>query len=225
MSSVMSSQELPYRIRRSDRARRVRVSVDAGGGVEVVLPRRSPASAAPDAIEELRPWIERRLRLASAVREQIAARGATLPYLDEQLDVKPEPGRTRAHRTGDTLLVPGDPEQAAAAIERWYRRAAAREIAPRLEHATVTLGSSYSKLSIRGQRTRWGSCSTSGAMSFNWRLLLAPEAVLDYVVWHEACHLRVMDHSPRFWALVRQHCPDYDVQRRWLRAHGATLVL
>jgi predicted metal-dependent hydrolase len=190
-----------------------------------VLPRRSPASAAPDAIEELRPWIERRLRLASAAREQIAARGATLPYLDGQLHVQPEPGRTRAHRKGDTLLVPGDPDDAAAAIERWYRRAAAREIAPLLEHATMKLGTSYSKLSIRGQRTRWGSCSTSGAMSFNWRLLLAPEAVLDYVVWHEACHLRVMDHSPRFWALVRQHCPDYDVQRRWLRAHGATLVL
>jgi predicted metal-dependent hydrolase len=217
--------DLDYRIRRSDRARRVRVSVDATGTVEVVLPRRSPASAAPAAIAELRPWIDRRLRAASAVREQIAARGAALPYLGAELRLQPEPGRTRAHRKGDALLVPGEPDQAAAAIERWYRRAAAREITPRLELATMRLGTSYTTLSIRGQRTRWGSCSTSGAMSFNWRLLLAPEAVLEYVVWHEACHLKVMDHSPRFWALVRQHCPDYDVQRRWLRAHGATLVL
>jgi predicted metal-dependent hydrolase len=62
-------------------------------------------------------------------------------------------------------------------------------------------------------------------MSFNWRLLLAPEPVLDYVVWHEACHLRVMDHSPRFWALVRRHCPGYEEQRRWLTRQGATLVL
>ena len=62
-------------------------------------------------------------------------------------------------------------------------------------------------------------------MSFNWRLLLAPEAVLDYVVWHEACHLRVMDHSASFWALVGRHCPDYEQQRRWLRKNGATLVL
>ena len=62
-------------------------------------------------------------------------------------------------------------------------------------------------------------------MSFNWRLLLAPAPVLDYVVWHEACHLRVMDHSPRFWALVGPHCPGYEEQRRWLRLHGATLVL
>jgi predicted metal-dependent hydrolase len=62
-------------------------------------------------------------------------------------------------------------------------------------------------------------------LSFNWRLLLAPEPVLDYVVWHEACHLRVMDHSPRFWALVARVMPGYERPRRWLRRHGATLVL
>jgi len=219
------TEELAYRIRRSDRARRVRVSVDAQGAVEVVLPRRSPASAAPAAIEELRPWIERRLGVARALRATLAARGATLPYLGRQLTLVPQAGRTRAHRRQDALLVPADAGQAQQAIERWYRRAAAQEIAPRLDAATAALGASYATLSIRNQRTRWGSCSTTGAMSFNWRLLLAPAAVLDYVVWHEACHLRVMDHSPRFWALVRANCPDYEAQRRWLRRHGATLVL
>jgi hypothetical protein len=217
--------DLPYRIRRSDRASRVRVSVDAQGGVEVVLPRRSPASAAPAAVAELRPWIERRLRETGAVRAALAARGSTLPYLGRPLQLRPEPGRTRVHRTGDALLVPADGERARAAIERWYRRAAAREIAPRLDAATQALGVTYTALSIRGQRTRWGSCSSRGAMSFNWRLLLAPEPVLDYVVWHEACHLRVMDHSSAFWALVRRHCPGYEEHRRWLRLQGSTLVL
>jgi predicted metal-dependent hydrolase len=219
------ADDLPYRIRRSDRASRVRVSVDASGDVEVVLPRRSPASAAPAAIDELRPWIERRLREASAVRAAIAARGATLPYLGTHLALTPEKGRTRVHRAGERLLVPADDERAPAAIERWYRRAAAREIAPRLDAAARALGATYTTLSIRGQRTRWGSCSARGAMSFNWRLLLAPEPVLDYVVWHEACHLRVMDHSPSFWALVRRHCPDFEEHRRWLRLQGSTLVL
>jgi predicted metal-dependent hydrolase len=219
------TEDLPYRIRRSDRARRVRVSVDAQGAVEVVLPRRSPASAAPAAIEELRPWIERRLHAASTLRATLAARGATLPYLGEQLTLTPQPGRTRAHRKQDALLVPAEADAAQQAIERWYRRSAAREIAPRLDAAAAALGTGYTTLSIRGQRTRWGSCSSTGAMSFNWRLLLAPAPVLDYVVWHEACHLQVMDHSPRFWALVRVHCPDYEEQRRWLRRHGATLVL
>lgn len=221
----MSTDDLPYRIRRSDRASRVRVSVDPRGEVEVVLPRRSPVSAAPAAVAELRPWIERRLREASAVSAALAARGSTLPYLGTPLELRPEPTRTRVHRTGDVLLVPGDAEHAPAAIERWYRRTAAKEIAPRLDAAAQALGTSYTKLSIRGQRTRWGSCSSRGAMSFNWRLLLAPEPVLDYVVWHEACHLRVMDHSQSFWALVRRHCPDYEEHRRWLRLQGSTLVL
>jgi predicted metal-dependent hydrolase len=222
---MTATDDLPYRIRRSDRASRVRVSVDALGDVEVVLPRRSPASAASAAVAELRPWIERRLRETGAVRATLAARGSTLPYLGSPLELCPERGRTRAHRSGDALLVPADGERAAAAIERWYRRAAAREIAPRLDAAAQALGTTYATLAIRGQRTRWGSCSARGVMSFNWRLLLAPEPVLDYVVWHEACHLRVMDHSPRFWALVRRHCPDFEEHRRWLRLQGSTLVL
>jgi predicted metal-dependent hydrolase len=219
----MMNNELPYRIRRSDRASHVRVSVDSAGDVEVVLPRRSPASAAPAAVAELRPWIERRLRETSAVRAAIAARGATLPYLGTPLAVTPQPGRTRVHRRGDVLLVPaGDPT---AALERWYRRVARSEIGPRLDAAVARAGTSYTRLTIRGQRTRWASCSATGAMSFNWRLLLAPEEVLDYVVEHEVCHLEVMDHSPRFWRLLESRVPDWREHARWLRRYGSTLVL
>ena len=161
----------------------------------------------------------------AAARASVAARGETVPYLGTVLRTVPQPGRMRVHRRGSELLVPGDGEERGAALERWYRRAAAAEIAPRLDRACDAMGASYSKLTIRGQRTRWASCSRSGAMSFNWRLLLASEAVLDYVVWHEVCHLEVMDHSPRFWALLGRHCPDYRDHARWLRKHGATLVL
>ena len=99
------------------------------------------------------------------------------------------------------------------------------EIGPRLDRACAAAGVSYERLVIRCQKTRWASCSRSGTMSFNWRLLLAPEPVLDYVVWHEVCHLSVMDHSPRFWALVRSGCPDYRSHVAWLRRYGGTLVL
>jgi predicted metal-dependent hydrolase len=215
--------DIRYTIRRSDRARRVRVAVDPEKGVEVVLPRRAPERAAQAAVVELRPWIERRLREVEAAREQIAARAGTVPYLGAPLTLVPQAGRTRVHRRGDELLVPdGDPREA---LERWYRRMAREEIAPRLDQAVAELGTRYTKLTIRNQKTRWGSCSTTGAMSFNWRLLLGPEEVLDYVVWHEACHLKVMDHSPRFWALVAYHMPAYPHARRWLRRHGGTLVL
>ena len=214
---------IEYTVRRSQRARRVRVAVDAERGVEVVLPQRAPKRAAAEAVRELRPWIERRLEEAEAARAVVAARRGTVPYLGGALTLHPQPGRTRVHRRGDDLFVPtGDPR---AALERWYRRMAGKEIAPRLDHAVAALGTRYTKLTIRNQRTRWGSCSSTGAMSFNWRLLLAPEDVLDYVVWHEACHLVVLDHSPRFWALLEEHLPDHGEPKRWLRRHGQTLVL
>jgi predicted metal-dependent hydrolase len=80
-------------------------------------------------------------------------------------------------------------------------------------------------LTIRGQRSRWASCSPKGAMSFNWRLMLAPSEVVDYVVWHEICHLEVADHSPAFWQLVERRCPRWREYAAWLRDHGATLAL
>jgi predicted metal-dependent hydrolase len=220
----IGEEQIPYGVRRSDRARRVRVTVDPARGVEVVLPRRAPAREAAAAIRELRPWIERRVAEFERARAAVEARGDSVPYLGRSLQLVVEPGRSRAHRRGDELLVPSGAAQLLA-LERFYRRSAYSEIAPRLDHACATLGTSYSKLTIRSQRTRWASCSRSGTMSFNWRLLLAPEQVLDYVVWHEVCHLQVLDHSPRFWRLVARHFPDYREQVRWLRRNGATLVL
>jgi predicted metal-dependent hydrolase len=128
------------------------------------------------------------------------------------------------HRRGSELLVPAGPDRVPA-LERFYRRAAQTEIRSRLDEACARAGVGYARLTIRGQRSRWASCSPTGTMSFNWRLLLAPEPVVDYVVWHEVCHLEVMDHSPRFWKLVARHCPDYRQHVRWLRQHGASLVL
>jgi predicted metal-dependent hydrolase len=216
--------DIDYTIRRSERARRVRVTVDPARGVEVVLPKRAPEREAAVAIRDLRPWIDRRVAELDLARVAVAARGDSVPYLDGVLRLVAQPGRTRAHRRGDELLVPVGAEQRPA-IERFYRRAARAEVVTRLDHACARAGTSYSSLTIRGQRTRWASCSPSGAISFNWRLLLAPERVLDYVVWHEVCHLEVLDHSPRFWALVESRCPDYREQVRWLRRNGATLVL
>jgi predicted metal-dependent hydrolase len=212
--------DLDYSIRRSERARRVRVVVEPTGAIEVVLPRRAPQREAAAAVAELRPWIERRLAEAEGVRAALRDRGDGLPYLGETLRARREPGRTRAHLRGDTLLF-GDRTQ----IERWYRRKAREEVVPLLDDAVDALGVDYASVRIANQRTRWGSCSTTGAMSFNWRLLLAPPEILEYVVWHEACHLVHMDHSRRFWSLLERHLPDYRTSRRWLKTNGATLVL
>jgi predicted metal-dependent hydrolase len=104
-------------------------------------------------------------------------------------------------------------------------RAGAREIVSALaEEEAEKIGVTYERIRIGGQRTLWGSCSPRGTLSFNWRLVLAPLEVLDYVVVHELCHLRVPNHSRRFWALVERHRPRWRDQRDWLRANGAELL-
>jgi hypothetical protein len=212
-----------YTLRRSSRARRVRVSVESDGAVLVTVPRRAPARAADEAVRELAPWIERRRRALARAAAEIDRTPGTIPYLGRELVLVPQPGRTRVHRRGDALLVPAT--RCEDALERWYRRAARAEIAPRLDAAVARAGTAYNGLTIRSQRTRWASCSSNGAMSFNWRLLLAPEAVLEYVIEHEVCHLEVMDHSPRFWQLLESRVPDWREHAGWLRRYGSTLVL
>ena len=229
MSSV------PYRIRRSDRARHARILVGADG-IEVVVPRRFPLREVDPFVEEKRHWIERTLeRLRASELEQPPARlrdGGEVPYHGDRLalSVRVEPWRTRPHvaRRGDTLHAavarPG-PAALRDALERWYRRRAREEVVPRLDAAVARAGTSYASLQIRGQRTRWASCSSSGAMSFNWRLLLAPGDILDYVVEHEVAHLEVHDHSPRFWDLLTARAPGWREHERWLRRHGHALRL
>ncbi len=220
----MAHEDPDFTIRRSARARSVRVRVEPDGAVLVTLPRRAREREARAAVRELRPWIDRRLAEVERARAAIERSPGTVPYLGIALALRPEPGRTRVHRRGATLAVPPGAAQRPA-LERWYRRAARAEVLPRLDAAAAALGTDYARVTIRDQRTRWGSCSQERSLAFNWRLLLGPPDILDYVVWHEACHLVVFDHSPRFWDLLGAHVPGYEEPRRWLRRNGAALHL
>jgi predicted metal-dependent hydrolase len=225
---------IDYPIRRSDRARRARINVSADG-VEVVVPRRMALRQVVPFVEEKRPWIERTLRRIREAEEAAAVRladGGSVPYLGRSLElrVRVEPGRVRSHVAlrGEALHVAvgeAGADAVRAALEGWYRRRARVEVEPRLDAACARAGTSYTRLSIRAQRTRWASCSSTGAMSFNWRLLLAPPEILDYVVEHEVAHLEVLDHSPRFWRLLGSRSPAYREHERWLRRNGPALRL
>lgn len=213
-----------YTVRRSPRARHVRLRMERDGQLVVVLPEGAAEGEAARAVRELGPWVARRREALAAAARELAVEPGTVPFLDERLAVVAEPGRRRVHRRGDELLVPAGPD-CGPAVERWYRRQARAEAVDRLREACAALGVSHGPVSIRDQRSRWGSCASSGAISLNWRLMLAPSGVFGYVAWHEACHLVVADHSPRFWNLLESHLPGYREPRQWLSSYGTALSL
>lgn len=110
-------------------------------------------------------------------------------------------------------------------LDKRYRNAARAQFAKRVAFYHPFTGGQYNTITVRDQKTRWGSCSSRGTLSFNYRLIFAPPAVLDYVVVHELCHLTHMNHSKDFWGLVASVMPDYAVHRKWLREHGQELTL
>lgn len=156
--------------------------------------------------------------------------GTMLPFAGGRLRLILDASHHGKHRTAITeegelrLFVDSQaPESLRNALEAWYRRQGRRVFAERVAYWNAQFGFSYGRIAIRDQKSRWGSCSRQGNLNFNWRLLLAPLAVLDYIVIHELAHLKEGNHSPRFWALVAEKCPNYREQRDWLRQHGPEL--
>lgn len=223
-----------YELRRSERAKNLRITVSERG-VVVTLPRRAAEREAHAFVGERRDWILRTLAKLEAHEDAVAARGLgdgdVVPFLGDELTLRLLHGDSErvgwARAAGELRVHSLDHsrESVAALLERWYRRRAREECVRRLDEVVARNGTSYARVAIRDQRTRWGSCSSSGTVSFNWRLLLAPEPVFDYVIEHEAAHIEVRDHSPRFWALVESRVPDWRESRDWLRRHGGTLRL
>lgn len=208
-------------VRRSARARRVRLVAKAGSGVELVLPARGGEEAARELARTHRAWIaEQDARLGRRVlgldRPGVVWRhGTAVPLAVRHAD------RARILGTDDRVVIAA-PSMADAGrlVERWYR-----------EHARAVTGALIAdlpephpaSLRIADGRSRWGSCSRTGTVSISWRLLLAPLPVLDYVVVHELCHLRHLDHGPRFWTAVEALRPDWRTAHDWLREHGTEL--
>lgn len=229
-----------YRVRRSTRARRARLTVARDGEVVVVLPSRAPAALAAALVGEHRDWIARQVARTAAERARIGARppltaGRTLVVHGIPHRVRHEPvaGRGGVSRTlgsdeegivGEIVVRSATPEDLPRHLERWLRAEARRTIERRVAERAPEVGVRPGPVSIRAQSSRWGSAAANGALSFNWRLLLAPPYVLDAVVVHELGHLVVRGHSARFWSLVRGHAPRTDEARAWLRAHHAELL-
>jgi predicted metal-dependent hydrolase len=121
------------------------------------------------------------------------------------------------------ICVSGGEQHGPRRLADWLRTQAKTDLTQRAHYHAANLGCQPKRISVRDQSTRWGSCSTTGTISFSWRLIFAPNYVLDYVAAHEAAHLREMNHGPRFWRLVKNTMPDMQKARAWLKQNGAEL--
>ena len=233
--SVGRDRTVSVTIRRSARAQRLILRLDQTGTVTLVLPLGVRDAEAQSFLKAHTGWLESRL---AKVPERLAfAADAAIPYRGVEHRIRHRPTGNPAQRRGvvwreqpqeglaegPELHIAGPAEHLPRRLTDWLKAEARRDLATRSRHYAAQLGQQVGRVTVRDTRSRWGSCSSKGDLSFCWRLILAPDFVIDYVVAHEAAHLVEMNHSIRFWRLVDQLGVDRQRAQRWLKANGPRL--
>jgi predicted metal-dependent hydrolase len=217
----------PFAVRVSRRARRLTVRVHVGGWVEVVVPVGVHAHTVRDFVQRFTPWIERKVAAMQcfAAPAESVPRGVEFAVTGERFAVEWQrgPRRRTLQRAEHIVLQAPDERSARLQLRGWLRRAAYDRLAPRLIELANTLNCAVSRVSIRCQRTRWGSCSTRGTVSLNCSLVFLDWEVVRYLFVHELAHTKHMNHSANFWRLVEKIEPDYRRLDRELLAGWRTV--
>jgi predicted metal-dependent hydrolase len=221
---VLGSRRVPLLMVRNPRARRYVLRMRPDGTPRVTIPRGGSAAAAREFVERNRPWLERQWQRMQSRSQPPATLqiGSTVLFRGEFVSIQSDrPGFIQFG--GETLPVAVPVVDLRPAIEKHLRQLAAHELPARLIELAGPHGLAVKRVTVRGQRTRWGSCSRRGTVSLNWRLIQTPGHVRDYIILHELAHLRQMNHSSRFWQEVERLCPDYPAAERWLKDHRELL--
>jgi hypothetical protein len=222
---------MPLRIdyRRRPNARRYILRVnERGDGGCVTVPRSGSLAEARRFAQRNAAWLEQRLRQhrerASRIEDKILFRGELLPLAEIFAKCSGDAIPTSLQAEPTSAVIEAHPLAIMRArVQTLLRRCAERELPPRTHELAATHGLTVRRVSVRNQRSRWGSCSVKGVVSLNWRLVQAPEFVRDYIIVHELMHLREMNHSARFWKHVHAAFPRTDEAERWLKTHGNLL--
>lgn len=223
MSEFILPGDPPVRVllRRTASARRYSLRVSRlDGRVTLTMPPRASEARALDFIREKDGWI--RNRLSERDEDVQVALGTTLRVHGKDMMVVAGP-RSRIARDSGRIEVRAGARPTGETVAGLLKSMARREITAASDHFAARLGRPYARITLRDTRSRWGSCSTEGALMYSWRLILAPPDVLTYVCAHEVAHLAEMNHGPRFWATVEDLWPDYRAHRGWLRKNGEHL--
>ncbi len=228
---------MQYQLIKSKR-KTIAISFDRGGNLVVKAPYFVRKYEIEAFLLEKSEWIEEtRIRLKNAKEQENEIRlklesGDVLFFLGEKrilTVIREERKRAKVKSVMDRLLlwVPyeADYEYKKEHLEKWYRKEAAEILNHKACDFAERIGVHFEDIRIKDQKSRWGSCSSKGNLNFNWRIIMAPDAVCDYVVIHELCHLVHMNHSEDFWRLVYIYCPEYKQCKNWLKENGKYLYL
>lgn len=212
---------IPVIVRRSVRARRISLRVSRlDGRVSLTLPAGVSEREGLDFVHQKDAWI--RGQLAQRPDHVAVALGGDVMVEGRLLRVCQGAGRTVAVSGGE-LCVPGAPDRVGARVQGFLKQIARERLVAASDRYAARAGLTYTRITLRDTRSRWGSCSSAGALMYSWRLVMAPATVLEYVAAHEVAHLAEMNHSPAFWAKVEQIHGPYREQRNWLRTMGANV--
>lgn len=220
---ILHGRALRVPLRRDRRARNITIHIDVTvGGARVVMPVSATIAEAEQVVRRHARWVLDRI---DALPPHVPfADGAVIPFRGEPHRIEHvREGRGVVECTDGVLRVFGQHEHLPRRLRDWLRREAGAAISPLALAKAETLGRTVRRVSLRDPRSRWGSCSAEGRLSFSWRLVLAPPMALDYVVGHEVAHLAEMNHSPAFWRVVDTLTPHTREAKRWLRANGESL--
>ena len=220
---LLDGQAVPLVIRRNKRARNLSLKYDSKSDLAViVLPAGISDRRGLDFARQHEEWLLDQIR--KLPRRLEFAVGNQIPYRGMNHEIRQNPNRRHGVLIEDGILWVGGPEEHLARRLRDHLKKELRQlITPLARRYARQLDRPMGRITIRDQKTRWGSCSSKGDLSFNWRLILAPEQVLDYVVAHEVAHLAEHNHSAAFWAHVAELQPDMKVWRKWLKENGTQL--
>ncbi|WP_376874799.1 M48 family metallopeptidase [Albirhodobacter sp. R86504] len=218
---IPGAPDLSVTLKRSARAKRYSLRVSRlDGRVTLTIPTHASERDALGFAAEKADWL--RKVLEHSVRAHRPEFGGQVPFEGRMLKITQ--GAVKTPRVeGDALLMPAGEDRLSARLETFLKFHARARVTQASDHYCARLGRAYSKITMRDARSRWGSCAPDGALMYNWRLIMAPVAVLDYVCAHEVAHLAQMNHSPAFWAVVADLRPSYPAERHWLKQHGTQL--
>jgi len=222
---VIANRSMTLKIRAHKKARRMILRLDDRDGMEtlrVTTPTGVARQAVLDWVNTQSDWI--RTRLEKRPRRVAFEPGQIIPFRGQDHTIRHKAGgRGPVLHANHELTVTGGQEYLSRRLTDWLKKQARQVLTDRVQEKTAILGKAYGRVSVRDTRTRWGSCSSTGNLSFCWRLVLAPDYVLDYVVAHEVAHLQEHNHSSVFWALTEQLTDHVHAGKRWLSEHGESL--